>query len=155
MTQPRMVDVTGKAVIYREASAYGKIKLKKDTIEAIRRGNVEKGDPLQVAAIAGILAAKKTPELLPMCHPIEITKVEVNCFIEDEEHVACRSRVKAVARTGVEMEALTAVTVALLNIWDMVKKLEKDERGLYPETRIEWVIVTEKVKKQLPESQED
>ncbi len=146
-SRPRMVDITGKSVVYREASAYGRIKLRKETIEAIKRGEVEKGDPLQVAAVAGILAAKKTPELLPMCHPIEITKVEVDCFVEDDEHVACRSRVKAVARTGVEMEALTAVSVALLNVWDMVKKLEKDERGLYPETRIEAITVTEKVKK--------
>lgn len=148
-SKPRMVDITSKSIVYREASAYGRIKLRKETINAIRRGEVEKGDPLQVAAIAGILAAKKTPELLPMCHPIEITKVEVDCYVEDDEHVACRSRVKAVARTGVEMEALTAVSVALLNVWDMVKKLEKDEKGLYPETRIESIVVTEKVKKSL------
>ncbi|KSW12697.1 molybdenum cofactor biosynthesis protein MoaC [Pyrodictium occultum] len=143
-----MIDISQKSVVYREAVAYGRIKLRRSTIEAIRKGLVEKGDPLLVASIAGIQAAKMTPQLLPMCHPIELTNVDVKCFIEDEDHVACRARVKAIARTGVEMEALTAVSVALLNVWDMVKKLEKDERGLYPETAIEKIIVEEKVKKE-------
>jgi len=147
--QPRMVDISTKDVIYREASAYGRIKLRRETVELIRQGMIEKGDPLQVASIAGILAAKKTPSLLPMCHPIEITNVDVKCFIEDEEHVGCRSRVKAIARTGVEMEALTAVTIALLNVWDMVKKYEKDDKGLYPFTKIESILVESKIKKQL------
>ncbi len=144
-----MIDITRKETIYREATAYGRIKLRRETIRLIREGKVEKGDPLQVASIAGILAAKKTPSLLPMCHPIEITNVNIDCFIEDDEHVGCKAVVKAIARTGVEMEALTAVTIALLNIWDMVKKYEKDEKGLYPFTRIESVIVQNKVKKPL------
>jgi len=142
-----MVDVTEKRVVYREAAAYGRIRLRHETIEAIRAGKVEKGDPLFVAAIAGIQAAKNTPMLLPMCHPIGLTKVDVRCNIEDDEHVGCVARVRAIARTGVEMEALTAVSVALLTVWDMVKKLEKDEKGLYPYTVIEKIVVTEKVKK--------
>lgn len=84
-----------------------------------------------------------------MCHPIEITNVDVKCSIEDEAHVGCRAKVKAIARTGVEMEALTAVSVALLNIWDMVKKYEKDEKGLYPRTKIEEIIVSSKIKRDL------
>lgn len=147
-TKPSMVDISKKKIIYREAEAYGRIKLRKDTVRHIREGNIEKGDPLAVASIAGILAAKSTPQLLPMCHPIELTKVDVTCIIEDEEHVACRSLVRAVARTGVEMEALTAVSVALLNIWDMVKRYEKDEEGLYPYTRIEEIRVLSKVKRE-------
>ncbi len=144
-----MVDISSKKVVYREAVAYGRIKLRPSTIAAIKEGRVEKGDPITVAAIAGILATKQTPILIPMCHPIEITKIDVNCFIEDDEHVACRARVKAIARTGVEMEALTAVSIALLNVWDMVKKLEKDESGLYPYTRIEEIRVESKVKREI------
>lgn len=149
-----MVDISRKRVVYREAEAYGRIKLRPSTIQAIREGRVEKGDPLRVAELAGIIAAKKTPELLPMCHPIELTNIKVKCEVEDAEHVGCRATVKAVARTGVEMEALTAVSVALLNVWDMVKKLEKDEQGLYPETRIEKIVVTRKVKIELEKEQE-
>ncbi len=147
--KPTMVDISSKKVVYREAVAYGRIKLRPSTIAAIKEGRVEKGDPLTVAAIAGILATKQTPILIPMCHPIEITKIDVDCFIEDNEHVACRARVKAVARTGVEMEALTAVSIALLNVWDMVKKLEKDESGLYPYTRIEEIRVESKIKREI------
>ena len=144
-----MIDITKKDIVYREAIAYGRIKLRKETIKLIKENKIEKGDPFQVATIAGILAAKKTPTLLPMCHPIEITNVSVECSIEDEEHIGCKARVKAIARTGVEMEALTAVSIALLNIWDMVKKYEKDEEGLYPYTRIENIVVENKIKKPL------
>lgn len=144
-----MIDITKKDIVYREAIAYGRIKLRKETIKLIKENKIEKGDPFQVATIAGILAAKKTPTLLPMCHPIEITNVSVECSIEDEEHIGCKARVKAIARTGVEMEALTAVSMALLNIWDMVKKYEKDEEGLYPYTRIENIVVENKIKKPL------
>ncbi|BEP17024.1 cyclic pyranopterin monophosphate synthase MoaC [Pyrofollis japonicus] len=144
-----MVDISDKKIIYREAEAYGRIRLSEETIKLINEGKIEKGDPLQVAAIAGINAAKLTPYLLPMCHPIEITNVDIRCSIEDETHVGCRAKVKAIARTGVEMEALTAVTIALLNVWDMVKKYEKDEKGLYPRTRIEEIVVSSKIKKDL------
>ncbi len=145
----KMIDISKKDVIFREATAYGRIKLRKETIQAIREKRIEKGDPLLVASLAGIQAAKATPFLLPMCHPIEITKVDVKCSIEDDEHVACRATVRAIARTGVEMEALTAVSTALLNVWDMVKKLEKDDKGLYPYTKIEEIIVLEKIKKSI------
>ena len=145
--QPSMVDISSKSVIVREARARGTIKLRKETIKLIEERRVEKGDPFQVASIAGILAAKKTPELLPMCHPIELTKVDVKCWISGEDTVTCESYVKAVARTGVEMEALAAVTTALLNIWDMVKKYEKDDKGQYPVTRILDVRVVEKIKR--------
>ncbi len=143
---PRMVDISGKPVVHREAVAYGRIKLRKSTIERIRKHLVEKGDPLTLAPYAGILSAKLTPILIPFCHPIPITNVRVECRVEDEEHVGCTALVKADAKTGVEMEALTAVTVALLNIWDIVKKYEKDEEGQYPYTAIEEVRVLEKRK---------
>ncbi len=141
-----MVDVTGKQPTYREATAYGRIRLRRETIRLIAEGKVEKGDPLLIAKLAAISAAKKTPDLLPLCHPIPITHVDADCRIEDEEHVGCTVTVKTIAQTGVEMEALTAVTVALLNVWDVVKKYEKDERGQYPYTAIELVRVVEKVK---------
>ncbi len=146
MRPPRMVDVTSKPQVYREATAYGRIRLRRETIERIVRGEIEKGDPTLVARLAGIAAAKKTPELLPLCHPIPLTHVDVECRVEDEEHVGCRATVRTIAQTGVEMEALTAVTVALLNVWDLVKKYEKDERGQYPHTVIEEVRVVEKRK---------
>ncbi len=144
-----MIDISKKGIVYRESTAYGRIRLRKETIKAIKAGRIEKGDPLTVASIAGILAAKKTPEILPMCHPIDLTNIIVDCEIEDDEHIGCKATVKAIARTGVEMEALTAVSVALLNIWDMVKKLEKDEKGLYPVTRIENIFVESKIKEEL------
>ncbi len=143
---PRMIDISGKPPVYREATAYGRIRLRSETVKRILEGTVEKGDPLVVARIAGIQAAKKTPELLPMCHPIPLTHVDIECRVEDEEHVGCKATVKTIAQTGVEMEALTAVTVALLNIWDMVKKYEKNEQGQYPYTVIEEVRVVEKIK---------
>ena len=144
----RMVDITGKKPVYRQATAYGRIRLRKETVKRILEGGVEKGDPLTVAQLAAIAAAKKTPDLLPFCHPIPITHVDARCRVEDEEHVGCTVTVKTVAQTGVEMEALTAVAVALLNIWDMVKKYEKDERGQYPFTAIEEIRVVEKVKEE-------
>ncbi len=146
---PRMVDVTHKRLVYREAEAYGRIRLRPETIKLIREGRIEKGDPLTVAALAGILAAKSTPQLIPLCHPIPLTNVDVDCRVEDEEHVSCRALVKTIAQTGVEMEALTAVTIALLTVWDMVKKYEKDEKGQYPTTVIEEVRVVAKTKREL------
>ena len=146
MKRVEMVDVTPKPVVYREAVAEGAIRLRPETVKLIREGRVEKGDVFTVASIAGILAAKKTPELIPLCHPIPLTKVDVECHVEGEDWVVCRARVVAEAKTGVEMEALTAVTVALLTVWDMVKKYEKDEAGQYPYTRIEYVRVVEKKK---------
>ena len=144
--QIKMIDISSKKPILRIAEAYGKLKLRKETIERIKRGDVEKGNPFLIAKIAAINAVKMTPLLIPLCHPIPITHVDVECGIEDNEHVYCRVKVKAEAKTGVEMEALTAVATALLNIWDVVKMYEKDKEGQYPETRIELIKVTKKVK---------
>jgi len=143
---PRMIDISGKPVVHREAIAYGRIRLRRTTIERIRKGLIEKGDPLTLAPYAGIMSAKLTPILIPFCHPIPITNVKIECRIEDDEHIGCTALVKADAKTGVEMEALTALTVTLLNIWDIVKKYEKDEAGQYPYTVVEEIKVVEKRK---------
>ena len=140
-----MVDVSQKPEIFRSALARGKIFLNEESIRRIKEGRVEKGDPLEVARVAAILAAKKTPEIIPHCHPIPITHVGIEFRVE-EDGVTVEARVTGVARTGVEMEALTAVSVALLTIWDMVKKYEKDERGQYPRTEIAGIRVVEKIK---------
>ena len=143
---PHMVDISSKAIIQREAIATGKIRLKSETINLIKQGKTEKGDPINTAKIAGILAAKNTSNIIPLCHPIPITKVEVTVEILDNE-VAVRAEVKAMAKTGVEMEALTAVAVSLLTVWDMVKQYEKDQDGQYPTTVIEDIHVIKKVKR--------
>lgn len=141
-----MVDITDKPPVYREATASGKIRLKASTIEAIQSGVVKKGDPLSTARLAAILAVKDTPRLIPMCHPIPITGVEVDFELKTEE-VRIQVTVTSVGRTGVEMEALTGVAAALLNVWDMVKYLEKDQTGNYPHTQISDLTVVEKIKK--------
>ena len=145
MGKVEMVDISEKKDVVRIAKAEGFIRLKKDTIDAIKSGKVPKGDVLATANIAGILAVKKTPELIPMCHPIPITSVSIEFEVTDEG-VKAVCTVKSVGKTGVEMEALTGVSVALLTIWDMVKALEKDETGNYPHTVIEYVRVVKKVK---------
>ncbi len=119
--------------------------LKKETIEAIREGKVKKGDPLAVAEIACIQAVKRTPDLIPMCHQIPLSSVDA-AFTLGDDYVEVRCRVSATYKTGVEMEALTGVSVALLNIWDMVKYMEKDEAGQYPTTVITDIRVIEKRK---------
>ncbi|MEM2376869.1 MAG: cyclic pyranopterin monophosphate synthase MoaC, partial [Sulfolobales archaeon] len=129
----------------REAVAEGFIKLRKETVELIKRGAVEKGDIASVTKIGGILAAKKVPEILPLCHPIPLTHVSLDLEVLDEG-VKVRAFVKTNAPTGVEMEALTAVSIALLNIWDMVKKYEKDEKGQYLKTEISYIKVLHKGK---------
>jgi cyclic pyranopterin phosphate synthase len=129
----------------REAVATGRIKLNPRTIQLIKEGKIEKGDPLQLARVGGILAAKHTPEIMPLCHQLRLEAVEVNLEIRDD-HVEAVSRVVASERTGVEMEALTAVIGALLNIWDAVKQYEKDSSGQYPSTEIYGVKVVSKVK---------
>ncbi|MCD6592136.1 MAG: cyclic pyranopterin monophosphate synthase MoaC [Thaumarchaeota archaeon] len=141
----RQVDVSGKPIVRREAVARGFIKLREETIRRIKAGAVEKGDPLQVARLAGINAAKLTSLLLPLCHPLKLDHVDITCSIRDDG-VEVTARVIAFEKTGVEMEALTAVTIALLNIWDVVKAYEKDEAGQYPETEISYVKVVEKRK---------
>ncbi|MEM0350187.1 MAG: cyclic pyranopterin monophosphate synthase MoaC [Archaeoglobaceae archaeon] len=141
----KMVDVSAKEEVARFAIAEGFIKLKKNTVEAIRKNEVAKGNVLATASIAGTMAVKKTAELIPMCHQVPITSVDFEFEITDNGvRVLCK--VKSIGKTGVEMEALTGVSVALLTIWDMVKALEKDESGNYPETAIERIIVLKKVK---------
>jgi len=142
-----MVDVSGKPDVFREATAKGDIKLKPETIRLIEEGKIAKGDPLYTAKIAGILAAKKTSELVPLCHPLPLTSVEVEAKILDESNVEVSAIVKTRAQTGVEMEALTAVSVALLTVWDMTKQYEKDLAGQYPATAIESIRVIEKLKR--------
>ena len=141
----RMIDVSKKSVVHREAEAEGRIYLKKDTIKAIKEGRIKKGNPLAAAEISCILAVKKTPELIPLCHPIPLTSINVGFDIE-ESSLRIWCRVTADYKTGVEMEALTGVTAGLLTVWDMVKYLEKDEGGQYPSTFISEVRVIEKRK---------
>jgi cyclic pyranopterin phosphate synthase len=141
----RMVDVSLKEEVYRVATARGCIKLRKDTIDKIVSKEVEKGDVIAVTQIVAIESAKKTYLLLPFCHPIRIDYVEPRVWVE-EDKMCVEVTVKARERTGVEMEALTAVSISLLNIWDMVKKYEKDEKGQYPYTAIESIVVVSKEK---------
>jgi cyclic pyranopterin phosphate synthase len=141
-----MVDVSGKAEIFREATAKGKIRLKPETVRLIREGKIAKGNPLYTAKIAGVLAAKKTSELVPLCHPLPLTNVKVEAKILDKTSVEVSATVKAKAQTGVEMEALAATSVGLLTIWDMVKQYEKDAAGQYPTTAIENIHVVKKLK---------
>ena len=141
----KQVDVSDKPMVRREAVARGFIKLRPETVKRIRENKVEKGDPLQVARLGGINAVKFTPMLLPLCHQLKIDNVLIETRLMDNG-VEVVARVKACERTGVEMEALTAVSIALLNIWDVVKAYEKDERGQYPETEITGIKVLEKLK---------
>jgi cyclic pyranopterin phosphate synthase len=141
-----MVDVTSKPEVYREAKAKGTIKLKSETIKLIREGKIEKGDPFQVAKVAGILAAKNTSSLIPLCHPLPLTGVEVELHIVDDSKVEVETTVKTRAQTGVEMEALVAASTALLTVWDMTKQYEKNAKGQYPHTNIQDIHVVSKVK---------
>ena len=141
-----IVDITGKPEAYRMARAEGRIRLREETVRRIREGRIEKGDPFQTAKIAAVMAAKKTSSIIPFCHPIPITHVEVDLKVLDDRTVGAEATVKTKAQTGVEMEALVAVSVALLTVWDMTKQYEKDKAGQYPETAILDVRVTRKVK---------
>ncbi len=141
-----MVDVTAKPEVYREATAEGVIKLKPETVRLIKEEKIEKGDPLQAAKIAGVLAAKNTSSLIPLCHPLPLTDVKLVVEVVDRSTVKVEATVKTRAQTGVEMEALVATAVALLTIWDMTKMYEKDERGQYPTTTVQNIRVTQKMK---------
>lgn len=121
----RMVDVGDKPVTSRSATASCKVLLSPETIAAIRERTNPKGDPLEIARIAGIMAAKKTPELIPLCHQINLTKADVTAEITDYG-VRLEATAKTASQTGVEMEALTAVSVAALTIYDMCKAVQKD-----------------------------
>ncbi len=142
----KMVDISGKKDVVRIAIAEGVIRLKRETIEAIKENKVAKGNVLNTAVIAGILAAKKTHELIPMCHPIPITNVSID-FEINENFIKAVCEVKSIGKTGVEMEALVGVSTALLTVWDMVKSLEKDESGNYPYTKIDGIKVVKKEKR--------
>ena len=121
-----MVDVTDKSVTERFAKACGKLKVSREVIEAITTGSAKKGDVLGTARIAGIMAAKKTSDLIPLCHPLLLTKVAIDFEILNEESaVSCTCEVRLSGKTGAEMEALTGVTVALLTVYDMCKAVDK------------------------------
>ena len=122
--QARMVDVGGKPETARSATATGRIRMAPATLAAVRDGSGPKGDVLAAARIAGIMAAKKTGELIPLCHPLALDAVTVE-FAFEEDAIAVTARASLTGRTGVEMEALTAASVALLTIYDMAKALEK------------------------------
>jgi cyclic pyranopterin phosphate synthase len=141
----KMVDISSKGPVAREATATGTIVLKPSTLDMIRDGRIEKGDVMSVAKVAAVQAVKRTPEMIPLCHPIPVEHVRVDIKLE-ERQVRATVQVKAVAKTGVEMEALAAVASALLTVWDMTKKYEKDEKGQYPETAITTIRVLEKRK---------
>ncbi|MFQ5486653.1 MAG: cyclic pyranopterin monophosphate synthase MoaC [Desulfobacterales bacterium] len=122
----RMVDVTEKSSSVRVAIAQGIIAMNPDTFERIQNKSVKKGNVLETARIAGVLAAKKTADLIPMCHPLNITHVSVDFFTDDaKKSIRIESVVRIVGQTGVEMEALTAVTVAALTIYDMCKSYDR------------------------------
>jgi cyclic pyranopterin monophosphate synthase len=142
----KQVDISKKPVVYREATASGRIKLKPGTISLIRKGALEKGDPLALASTAAILAVKSTPSIVALAHPLKVEKTEPVVKL-GKDWVQVTVTVAAHEKTGVEMEALTAVSAALLNIWDVVKANEKDTKGQYPSTMIKWIRVTNKVKK--------
>jgi cyclic pyranopterin phosphate synthase len=144
----RMVDISEKDDVYRTAIAEGFIRLKKETIEAIKKREIAKGNVIAIANIAGVMAVKKTAELIPLCHQIPLTSINFDFEIRDDGvRVICN--VKSIGKTGVEMEALTGVSIALLTIWDMVKSIEKDEAGNYPWTQIEKIRVVKKSKEQI------
>ncbi len=140
-----MIDISEKDRVPRVAIAKGEIELSVESIEAIKEKKVKKGDVFQVAEISAIQAVKKTPESLPHCHQIPIESIEVDFEIESTK-VTIRCEVKAIYKTGVEMEALSGVKTALLSIWDMVKYIEKDDEGQYPETNISNVKIIKKEK---------
>ena len=141
----RMVDVGEKATVDRRAVATGRIDLEPSTAESIRTGAVVKGNVLATARIAAIQAVKRTWDDIPMCHPLSINGVTVD-FTVVEDGVKSTVEVSSTGQTGVEMEALNAVTRALLTVWDMVKSAEKDADGQYPATRMTDVRVVKKIK---------
>jgi len=140
-----MVEVGSKPEQIRNATASGKIYLKKETIEKIENSEIKKGNVLTTAQIAGIQGVKNTSQMIPLCHPLHITGIEVNFEIE-ERYIKSIVSVNSKGQTGVEMEAITGCSLALLTIWDMVKAVEKDENGQYPNTKISDIEVIKKEK---------
>jgi cyclic pyranopterin phosphate synthase len=127
--QAHMVDVAAKPATHRVAVATGRIEMRAETLALIASGSAKKGDVLGIARIAGIQAAKKTSDLIPLCHPLAITRVAVDLALSDADdatpHVQCTATVETVGPTGVEMEALTAVQIALLTVYDMCKAVDR------------------------------
>ncbi len=121
----RMVDVSEKDITMREAKAYGIVYMSENTVDMIKSGGVKKGDVLSVAQVGGIMAAKRTSEIIPMCHPVITTGIDIN-FNINKDSIEIYSTVKCKGETGVEMEALTAVSAAALTIYDMCKALQRD-----------------------------
>jgi cyclic pyranopterin phosphate synthase len=121
----RMVDIAGKPDQVRTATAQGFIRLKPETVTLIRENKMKKGDVLTVAEVAGVMAGKKTSELIPLCHPLAITKMEVTAEIADEG-VKVTALARCTGKTGIEMEAITAVSIALVTIYDMCKAVDKE-----------------------------
>ena len=145
-----LIDISDKDIVLRVATASGKISLRSDTIDKIKNKKVKKGDVLTIAKISAINAVKKVPDLIPLCHPIAINNISLEFEIEGNDTIRATCTVKSRARTGVEMEALMGVSMALLNIWDVVKMYEKDENGQYPKTFIEYIKVDKKIKNNTP-----
>ena len=122
----QLVDITDKAITHRKAIAEGTIQLNKETLKLIQANLIKKGDVLNTAKIAGIQAAKKTWELIPLCHSINLTKIDINFNIDKKNNtIVCQSSCECFAQTGLEMEALSAVNIALLTIYDMVKAVDR------------------------------
>ena len=125
--QARMVDVSEKAVTARYARATGSIRMKTETLDAIRRNSLAKGDVLSVAKVAGVLAAKRTAELIPLCHTLPLSDIQVDLTLDEElPGVRCEATARTNAQTGVEMEAITAVAITLVTIYDMAKAVDRD-----------------------------
>lgn len=140
-----MIDIAEKKPMLREALAVGEVVLNEVSISHIKNGTNPKGDVLENAKLAAINAVKKTPEMVFMCHPIQITSTKVS-FEVGENKIVCYVRVRAIDKTGVEIEAVHGVMAALLAIFDVSKRFEKDENGNYPTTKIENIKVLEKKK---------
>jgi cyclic pyranopterin phosphate synthase len=145
------VDISEKRIVRRIATACGKIRLKRETIARVLEGRVEKGDVIEDTKIVALTIVKKTSMILPYCHNIPIEWIGYSATVDEEgEFIEVCVTVKTTAKTGVEMEALCGVLAALANIWDMVKKYEKDEEGQYPNTLIYDVRVVRKRKEVQP-----
>ncbi|AMK15705.1 cyclic pyranopterin monophosphate synthase MoaC [Methanobrevibacter olleyae] len=144
-TGVHMVEVGAKPQQRRTAVASGKIYLQKETIEMIKNAEIKKGNVLTTAQIAGIQAVKKTSDIIPLCHPLNLSGIELD-FEIGETNITAICECRLTGQTGVEMEAITGVSVALLTIWDMTKAVEKDEDGQYPNTRISDIKVLKKEK---------
>ncbi|MDR0900704.1 MAG: cyclic pyranopterin monophosphate synthase MoaC [Methanobrevibacter sp.] len=140
-----MVEVGEKTPQKRKAEAFGKIILQEETISMIQNQEIKKGNVLTTAQIAAINAIKNTSNMIPLCHPLNITGIEVD-FEINQTNIRCSVSVNTFGQTGVEMEAITGVSVGLLTIWDMVKAVEKDDNGQYPHTKITEISVIKKEK---------